>query len=197
MSVFFILFIISCGTDTNTKNIKKLPIIDLPELTEDISKLGINDILEISVYGEPELLRTYRIDSSGKITYPLIGSIQVFGRNQNEITKEIEDRLKEKHFKNPQVTIFLKESNSKKVYVLGQINKAGAYNYLPKMTILQLIATGGGFTSIANRNGVVLKRTIKNKEHSVTIPIDRIISGDLKDIILIPNDIVYVPESWL
>ncbi len=201
LKTLFVLFLVplllSCSTDSNTKNIKKLPILDLPELTDDISRLGINDIIEISVYGEPELLRTYRIDSSGKINYPLIGSIQVSGKNQNEVTTEIEAKLKDKHFKNPQVTIFLKESNSKKVYVLGQVNKAGAYTYLPQMTILQLIATGGGFTSIANKNGVILKRTIKSKEHSITIPMDRVISGDIKDIILIPNDIIYVPESWL
>lgn len=175
----------------------KLPEINLPDIKEDISKLGMNDIIEIKVYGEPELARVYRIDSSGEILYPMIGKIIVLEKTPNEVSAVIEKRLNEKYFKNAQVTIFVKERRSKKVYVLGEVKKPGAYPYQTDLTLLQLISTSGGFTNIANRNKVILKRTIGHKTHSISIPSDRIISGKIPDITLFPNDVVYIPESWL
>lgn len=196
-SILLLFFLLSgCEIMPEPQNIK-LPEINLPDIKEDISKLGMNDIIEIKVYGEPELARVYRIDSSGEILYPMIGKIIVLEKTPNEVSAVIEKRLNEKYFKNAQVTIFVKERRSKKVYVLGEVKKPGAYPYQTDLTLLQLISTSGGFTNIANRNKVILKRTIGHKTHSISIPSDRIISGKIPDITLFPNDVVYIPESWL
>ncbi len=194
--ILILAFFISC-TQTNNQNIKKITFVDLPELKEDISKLGVNDVIEITVYDETNLSRTFRIDTSGKILFPLIGEIEVVNRKINEIVKEIETKLSEKYLKNPQVTIFVKETNSKKVYIFGQISKPGSYSYQTDLTLLQLIATSGGFTQIADKSNIILKRNINNNVSSYKIPVNQIIDGKIKDIILIPNDIIYVSETWL
>ncbi len=194
--VLILVFFISC-TQTNNQSVKKITFVDLPELNEDISKLGVNDVIEITVYDETNLSRTFRIDTSGKILFPLIGEVEVVNRKINEIVKEIETKLSEKYLKNPQVTIFVKETNSKKVYIFGQISKPGSYSYQTDLTLLQLIATSGGFTQIADKSNIILKRNVNNNVSSYKIPVNQIIDGKIKDIILIPNDIIYVSETWL
>lgn len=194
--ILILVFFISC-TQTNNQSIKKITFVDLPELNEDISKLGVNDVIEITVYDETNLSRTFRIDTSGKILFPLIGEVEVVNRKINEIVKEIETKLSEKYLKNPQVTIFVKETNSKKVYIFGQISKPGSYSYQTDLTLLQLVATSGGFTQIADKSNIILKRNVNNNVSSYKIPVNQIIDGKIKDIILIPNDIIYVSETWL
>jgi len=184
----------------SNEKVSKSKIDMLENLNKDVKTydiLGINDLIEIRVYGENELTRTYRVNSSGIIIYPIIGKIKVLNRSIYDLTKEMEEKLKNNFFKNPQITIFLKESNSRKVYVLGQIKKPGAYNYKHKLTLLKLIATSGGFTNVANINKIILKREINGKVKSLTIDSSLIIKGLINDLLLSPEDIIYVPESWL
>ncbi len=196
--VLISLFVFSCTSSFETVSKSKKDLItklNASVKTSDI--LGINDLIEIRVYGESELTRVYRINSSGIIIYPIIGKIKVIDRPIYELTKEIEDKLSKKFFKNPQVTIFLKESNSRKVYILGQVKKPGAYSYKHKLTLLKLIATSGGLTNIADIDKIILKREIDGKINSITIEASLIIKGLIGDLLLAPEDIIYVSESWL
>jgi len=189
------LLVIGCTPTKNTSG--ELPYINLPKLKMDTNKLGVDDVIEIKVYGDEKLSRTYRIGIEGKISFPLVGELIVINRSPNSIVKEIKEKLEKKYFKNPQVTIFVKERNSHKVYILGEVKKPGAYRYLAKLTLLKLIATGGGFTKTANKNKIILRRKIDGKIKSVSIPASYIIDGKIDDIILIPGDIIFIPESWL
>ncbi len=192
------LFILSCNSSLETVSKDKKDLIyklNSSIKTSDI--LGINDLIEIRVYGEAQLTRTYRINSSGIIIYPIIGKIKVIDRPIYTLTKEIEKKLNKKFFKDPQVTIFLKESNSRKVYILGQVKKPGAYSYKHKLTLLKLIATSGGLTNIADIDKIILKREINGKINSITIEASLIIKGLIGDLLLSPEDIIYVSESWL
>lgn len=192
------LFILSCNTSLETVSKDKKDLIN--ELNNGVKTsdiLGINDLIEIRVYGETQLTRTYRINSSGIIIYPIIGKIKVINRPIYKVTKEIEKKLNKKFFKDPQVTIFLKESNSRKVYILGQVKKPGAYSYKHKLTLLKLIATSGGLTNIADIDKIILKREINGKINSITIEASLIIKGLTEDLLLSPEDIIYVSESWL
>ena len=196
--VLILLFTISCSTSLEKVSRAKKDLIDRLNAsvkTSDI--LGINDLIEIRVYGDQELTRTYRINNSGIIIYPLIGKIKVINRPIYELTQEIENKLSNKFLKNPQVTIFLKESNSRKVYILGQVKKPGAYSYKHKLTLLKLIATSGGLTNIADIDKIILKREIDGKINSITIEASLIIKGLTDDLLLAPEDIIYVSESWL
>jgi len=198
--IIFILavtYFSSCGLETKVTKNKKSMITDLNKNVKTSDILGINDLIEIRVYGESELTRVYRINSSGIIIYPIIGKIKVINRSIYDLTKEMEEKLKKNFFKSPQITIFLKESNSRKVYILGQVKKPGAYNYKHKLTLLKLIASSGGLTNVADINKVILKREIDGKVNSVTIEVSLIIKGLIDDLLLSPEDVIYVSESWL
>jgi len=192
------VFVYSCNTTSKTvTDDKKNFINELNKTVKTSDILGINDLIEIRVYGENELTRIYRVNNSGIIIYPIIGEIKIIDRPIYELSKEIEKKLKKKFFKDPQVTIFLKESNSRKVYILGQIKKPGAYSYKHKLTLLKLIATSGGLTNIADIDKIILKREIDGKINSITIEASLIIKGLIGDLLLAPEDIIYVSESWL
>jgi polysaccharide export outer membrane protein len=198
ITLFISLFIYSCGLSSETVSKEKKDFIDnLNKSIKPIDMLGVNDLIEIRVYGETELTRVYRINTSGSITFPIAGKIKVIDRSINELTKEIEKRLKTNFFKNPQVTIFLKESNSRNVYILGEVKKPGVYSYNHKLTLLKLIATSGGLTNIADISKIILKREIDGKINSITIDASLIIKGLIGDLLLSPEDIIYVSESWL
>jgi len=195
--IISILFVFSCTSGEIVSKKQKQIINELNSNVKTSDILGINDLIEIRVYGEKDLTRVYRINSSGVIVYPIVGKIKVIGKSVYEVTEEIEKKLKNKFFKNPQVTIFLKESNSRKVYILGQIKRPGAYPYKHKLTLLKLIATSGGLTNIADMKKIILKREINGKVKSITINISLIIKGITDDLLLSPEDIIYVSESWL
>ena len=195
ISIFFLFS--SCTTEEKVSKNKKNMIIKLNANIKTSDILGINDLIEIRVYGESDLKRVYRINTSGIIIYPIIGKVKVIDRSIYDLTKEMEGKLKKNFFKDPQITIFLKESNSRKVYILGQVKKPGAYSYKHKLTLLKLIATSGGLTNVADFNKIILKREVDGEVKSITIEVSLIIKGLMDDLLLSPEDIIYVSESWL
>jgi polysaccharide export outer membrane protein len=102
---------------------------------------------------------------------------------------------------NPQVTIFIKEYGNKKIYVLGEVKKPGAYE-LPvesRLTVLEAVSLAEGFTPIAAKDRTKIIRSMRDgKSLSLTIEISAITTrGEKeKDIPLEPNDVVWVPQSY-
>lgn len=113
----------------------------------------------------------------------------------SDIADIIQQKLAERFLKNPQVSIFVKEYNSKKVSVFGQVTKPGTFNYEDRMTVIQAVSMAGGFTNIASKNEINVTRMVDNEEKKFFIPVEAIAEGKAKNFFLEPGDIVYVPES--
>lgn len=116
------------------------------------STLGVGDVFEVRVFSEPELSGTYRIDSDGSIAMPLAGRVDVAGLTPNAISVALESLLAS-YLKSPQVSVFVTEFNSKKIYVLGEVKSPGTFVYETGMTVVQAITLAGGFDSLAEKNG--------------------------------------------
>jgi protein involved in polysaccharide export with SLBB domain len=159
------------------------------------STLGSGDVFEVKVYDEQELSGIYRISSSGSINFPLIGRVQIEGLTSSDAADVIQEKLAERFLKDPQVSIFVKEYNSKKVSVFGQVNKPGTFNYEDRMTVIQAVSMAGGFTNIAAKNDINVTRIVENEEKKFFVPVEAIAEGKAKNFFLDPGDIVYVPES--
>src|SRR5438045_4361107 len=86
-------------------------------------RVGIDDTFEVRVYGEPELSGTFRTATDGTIDYPLAGRMLVAGLRTGEIQQLLVGKLKDRFLKDPQVIVTVKERNSQKVSVLGQVAK--------------------------------------------------------------------------
>ena len=118
---------------------------------EQIYTLRANDVLEISVYMEPDLKTTARVSQRGEISFPLLDRVKVAGLTTEEAEKLIEKNLKEGRFlKNPQVTIYIREYAKIKIYVYGAVKNPGAFSFEREVpTILKAIALAGGVTEKA------------------------------------------------
>ncbi|MEO1173999.1 MAG: polysaccharide biosynthesis/export family protein [Myxococcota bacterium] len=146
------------------------------------------------MFAFPELSGTYRVDSEGGVSLPLAGRVEVAGLTPSAIASALEVKFAD-YLKTPQVTVFVTEFNSKKVYVLGQVKTPGTFVYEDGMTVVQAITLAGGFTPLAESNGIYVTRLIAGKEKQIEVPVEDIGQGLARNFVLIPGDIVYVPES--
>jgi polysaccharide export outer membrane protein len=159
------------------------------------STLGPGDVLEVKVYDETELSGIFAVGAAGTINYPLIGKVEVEGATSSDVADAIQRRLGEKFLKNPQVSIVIREYNSKKVSVFGEVNKPGTFKYEDNMTVIQAVSMAGGFTKTAAKNQTNVTRLDSGEEKKFYVPVEAIAEGKTKNFVLQPGDIVYVPES--
>ncbi|RME24785.1 MAG: polysaccharide export protein [Deltaproteobacteria bacterium] len=171
------------------------PEVPVSKVRTAESTLGPGDVFEVKVYDEKDLSGVFRVSATGTIKFPLIGTVSVEGLTSTEAADLIQQKLAEKYIKNPQVSILVKEYNSKKVSVFGQVNKPGTFPYEEGMTVIQAISMAGGFTKMAAKNDTNVTRIVGGEERKFPVPVEAIAEGKAKNFYLKPGDIVYVPES--
>lgn len=169
---------------------------NLTPTTEDY-RIGSQDLLELQVFGVPDLNRTVRVNSRGFISLPLIGMVQASGLTSEQLEASLADKLAESYLQNPQVSIFIKEYTSQRVTVEGAVKKPGVYPIKGKTTLLQALAVAEGLTSVADPNGIKIFRTDLQTGNRTTLVFDleKIRIGEQKDPGVRDDDIVQVAES--
>ena len=126
-------------------------------------RLGPEDVIEVFVWKEPELSTTVVVRPDGKVSLPLIGELPTNGKTAVELQKEIGDKLTQ-YVSDPVVNVIVKEVNSAKVSVLGEVKTPGIYKIKDRATVLDAIALAGGFTEYAKRNKVTIIRPASTGE---------------------------------
>jgi len=163
-------------------------------------KLQPEDVLEITVYEQPDLYTKTRISSQGIIAFPLLGKVQVSGFTVSDVEGKITELLEKDYLVNPQVQIFIEEYHVKQISVLGAVNESGKYDMVPekKTTVLEAIAMAGGFTDVANMNGTRIIRYENGAAKIIPVKVTNITKKGMKeeDVSLEPGDIIFVPESF-
>ena len=167
--------------------------IQAVDLTPE-ERLGIDDVFEVRVLGEKDLSDLYRIAADGTIDYPFIGRVSVVGMRSGDVQALIAAQLADGYLKKPQVSVMVKEWNSRKVSVIGQVQHPGSVSYFTNMTIVDAIAAAGGFTGIASKNSVTLRREAKGSVQSRSYPVADISEGRAPNVVLRPGDILVVDE---
>ena len=189
--------IITSGEMT-AKQIQEQVKIDIAQLKSSNDYiLQSGDLIDISVFNETNMNRTQRISGSGYVTLPLVGVVKVSGLSVTDAELAISNKLK-KYIKQPHISIFIKEYCNTTVYVLGQVKNPSAIQIPPgrNLTILEAITSVGGFTNIASTKVRVL-RTENGKQKNIEVDISQITKQGKKDldIVLMPSDIIFVPQS--
>jgi len=156
--------------------------------------LGIGDVFDVRVFGEADLSGVYRVASDGTINFPLVGKMKADGVTASELGSELERALG-KFLRQPNVSVFVKEYNSKKVFVFGEVNRPGTFPYEEGMNIVQAVTLAGGFTKLADKDGTAVTRVVDEHEQRVKVPVKEIGEGKAPNFRLEPGDIVFVPES--
>ena len=159
------------------------------------STLGPNDLIEVRVYQEPELSGIYQVGPQGDIMFPLCKQVVVRGLTANGAAEKLRDCLSQGYLRSPQVSVLVKEFNSRKVFVFGEVQKPGTFAFEDGMSVVQALTLAGGFTKQAAQNSTSVTRLIKGQEVKMKVNVQDIALGKAANFTLEPGDIVYVPES--
>lgn len=123
-------------------------------------RIGPQDLLKIDVFGVDALSkRSVRVNASGQISLPLIGTLQAGGLTAEQLAADIAARLAKDYLQNPQVTIFIEEFTSQRVTVTGAVRTPNVFPLKGRTTLLQVVAQAGGATSVANLGAVKILRS--------------------------------------
>lgn len=165
------------------------------ELPPPDTTLGPGDVLDIRVLEESLDELSFRVAQDGSIDYPYLGRVTVAGLEPTEVSDLIQRKLLEGGFlKNPVVSVFVREYNSKRISVVGAVKSPGAFPITPGLTVVQVISLAGGFTNLANKDAAVLVRRNGNTITRIPIRLDEISNGNAEDIPVRAGDILNVPE---
>jgi polysaccharide export outer membrane protein len=157
--------------------------------------LGIEDLIEISVFEIPELNRTVRVSERGTLSLPLLGQVEAAGLSPRALEGRLRELLTERYLRDPQVSVFVREHGSKKVSVLGAVGKPGVYEMLGPRTLLQVLAQAGGLTQDAGADLHVIRRGADGREETLRIPVnDLLVSRDpALNVPVQPGDVISAP----
>lgn len=157
--------------------------------------IGTADVLAINVWREPEISRVVPVRSDGKISLPLIGELQAGGRTTAQLETEIKQKLKD-FVSEPEVTVIVQEIRSQKFNILGMVMRPGSYPLTKPMTVIDAIASAGGFRDFAKQKDIyVLRRDADGKQTRLPFNYKDVVKGHNPgpNLELESNDTVIVP----
>jgi len=172
-----------------------LPETPASEGSETRRTLGPGDLVDVRVFQEPDHSGVWAVSPEGTIDYPLCGKVHLAGRTSGTAADALRDCLT-RYLRHPEVSVAIREYNSKKVFVFGEVQKPGTFSYEEGMTIIEAVTMAGGFTKLASPNGTQVARQDEGQQLKIRVPVKDIRDGAEKNFTLRPGDIVYVPESF-
>jgi polysaccharide export outer membrane protein len=162
---------------------------------DDSFVIGNDDVLSINVWKEPDVSRSIPVRSDGRISLPLVGEVQAAGRTPLQLEHEITDKLRA-YIAEPEVTVMVQQINSEKFNILGQVTKPGSYPLTRGTTVLDAIATAGGFRDFAKQKGIyILRQSSPGRDSRIAFNYKDVIKGKHpeQNIQLEPRDTIVVP----
>ena len=188
--------LVACASDIpSVKTLAKHEQANPPTSESDDDYLiGPGDILSIDVWKEPDLSKQVSVRLDGNISLPLVNDIEAAGLTLVQLREQLAEKYKD-FVDVPEVSVTLIESRSKRIYLLGKINRPGEYALQKNMTIVHAISLAGGLAEWADASDIKLIRKIKGTEKTFRVDYDAIVSGeDLgQNVQLQPDDTIFVP----
>jgi polysaccharide biosynthesis/export protein len=136
-----------------------------------------------------------QVDASGRISMPLVGTIEARGKTSAELAQAIEAALRGRYVRNPEVTINIKSSVSQVVTIDGQVVEPGLYPVTNQMTLMRAIASAKGLSEFARQDDVVILRTVNGRKMAGLYNVDQIRRGAYDDPAVYANDMIVVGDS--
>jgi protein involved in polysaccharide export with SLBB domain len=158
--------------------------------------VGPGDLFEVSVLGEKDLPKEFRVQPDGTVDFPYLDRLTVAGLEPQQIEELIKKDLESKKILvNPQVTLIVKQYNSKKVSVIGAVQKPGSLAWSEGMKLVDAISASGGLSPLADGDRVLITRIVSaGKTITATVSLDDITDGKLGDIPLQAGDTIKVAQ---
>jgi protein involved in polysaccharide export with SLBB domain len=183
-----VALVVSCGHGRPTA-------VSLPD-PRPSTTVGPGDVFEVSVLGEKDLVKEYRVQPDGSVDFPYLDRVVVRDLEPQQIEERIKSELIErKILTNPQVTLVVKQYNSKKVSVIGAVQKPGSLPWTEGMKLIDAISLAGGLTPLANGDRVRLTRIVSGSQTATaTVSVDDISEGRMADLLLQAGDTIKVDQ---
>jgi protein involved in polysaccharide export with SLBB domain len=179
---------VACGPRVDNSRVSLPPPIES-------STIGPDDVFKMQIVGEKDLPAEYQVSSDGTVDLPYVHRIQAAGLEPQGLAQLIRDRLiAAQILRDPSVIITITEYRSKKITVLGQVQKPGSFPFASGLTLLQAVSLSGGFTSIAKTDRINLTRKLRGGTKTVVLSVDSITDGRSPDVPLQAGDVIYVGE---
>ena len=153
------------------------------------------DVIQVDVFGVEELSREVQVSANGTIDYPLIGSLEAVGRTSDELSFEIEARLRDTYVRQPDVTSRITERNEQFFTVGGEVAQPGRFPIASSITLMEAVAIGGGFSEFAKEDEILVFRTVGEDRYIGVYNLEGIQRGNYADPDIYPSDIVMVGDS--
>jgi polysaccharide biosynthesis/export protein len=166
--------------------------------TERPFRIGREDVLDIAVWRDPDLSRVLPVRPDGFITMPMAGEVMAAGKTPAELEAELKQKLSP-FVQEPRVNVIVREVNSSRVFVTGEVTHPGVYPLRGRISLLQVIAQAGGFTDFADSDEIVVIRSgDKDKNEHIPVRYSDLLkaadgSEEKYDVILRPGDTIVVP----
>ncbi|NLI10975.1 MAG: hypothetical protein GX447_09520 [Elusimicrobia bacterium] len=173
---------------------------EMPSFSDKGYFISAGDVVSINVSPAEEFSKEVTVQPDGSVDIPLLGSVKVSSLSVSELEKILTAKFS-KYVANPTVTVSVRKFSSYKVAAIGQVQRAGYYDYYEGMKILDLIASAGGLADYARTEKIRVFRKVKDekgdlKESSFEVNLSELFSGKLdKNIVLSQGDVVYVPRK--
>jgi polysaccharide export outer membrane protein len=153
--------------------------------------IGPEDVLDIFVWRDEQLSRTVPVRIDGMISLPLINDIQAAGLTPLQLKQVIVNKL-QGYIDNPTVTVTVREANSYKIFISGEVRTPGVQLIRSETTLLKAIIAAGGFTEWANKRKILIISTENGKEKRTWANYNKIIDGDSPDVVIKRGDTIIV-----
>jgi polysaccharide export outer membrane protein len=160
-------------------------------------RVGALDVLDVSVFQVPDLARTVQVSANGQISLPLIGAVDAAGKTTAELQGEIAQKYSATYLQSPQVSVFVRDAQSQRVTVSGEVTRPGVYPTSGPTTLVQMIATAGGLTDLAATDGVVILRQEGGARTAAKFNVADIQAGKASDPLVRGGDMVVVDRSGM
>jgi len=156
--------------------------------------IGAEDTLNVNVWKEPEMSGTVPVRPDGMISLPLLGDVKAAGSTPMELTTRLISLLK-KYVTDPRVTVTVTNVNSRRVYILGQVGRPGAYPLAAEMTVLQALSTAGGLNQFAAADKIYVLRNDPSGQLKLAFQYKQVIKGRKpeQNVLLKPGDTIVIP----
>jgi polysaccharide export outer membrane protein len=155
--------------------------------------IGPEDVLHIAVWKEADLTATLPVRPDGKISLPLLDDVQASGLTPKQLAASVTEKLK-KYIADPRVTVVVTQINSKRIYMVGEVLRAGATPMSPNMTVLQALSSAG-LSQFANTRRIYVLRTENGKQQKLPVNYRKLVKGEQieQNYVLQPGDTIVVP----
>src|ERR1041384_3390500 len=169
--------------------------------------VGPSDVLKVTVFGEPTLTGTYRVDTDGSFTYPMLGRVEAAGKRVREVEQMLKMKLEDGFVKRAQVAVDVDQFRSRSIFIVGEVRSPGKYPMTGQMSLIEALAAAGSTTPAASSEVLILRPRDPGIVEALTpdqvdqTNVRRISLGDLQlgrlseNVQLMEGDTIFVPKA--